>query len=394
MIIQSTRVWLEEELRPAMIKIVGSRIAEILPYDHEKADVDYGSRMILPGFIDIHDHGYHGGDANHATNAFIKEWAAYLPQEGITSFLPTTSTAFKEDLLSSYRVLGEAMEEPIEGAQMLGLHLEGPMISQEYRGSHNPKLILTPDAKRIREWNAISGHHIKMVTLAPENDMDLQTVSFCVQQGIVVSIGHSAATYAQAKAAVEHGASNFAHTFNGMRGFHHREAGTAGAAMDLEDAYAEIIADGVHVDFPVVRILGKLKGKDRLIAVTDSIWAKGMPAGVYPKPEKGIDMIIDEQNVVRLKSGSLAGSTNRLNIMVRNLVQKAGLPLSTAINSVTANPARLLKIDDHKGCLKTGYDADITVADDQFHIQATYVNGCKRFDHASDEAIIAVQTNR
>lgn len=379
MIIQSKNVWLNEHLQPAMIRIAGGIIDKVMPYGSEKADMDFKEHMVLPGFIDIHDHGYHGGDANHATKAFMQSWSSYLPSEGITSFLPTTSTAFKNDLLESYRILGDVIEEGVPGAQILGLHLEGPMISCEFRGSHHPDLIIAPDEALIKEWMTLSKQHIKLITLAPEHDLGFRAVSYCTAHGIAVSIGHSAATYEIAKEAVAHGAASFTHTFNGMKGLHHREAGAAGAAMDLEQAYAEVIADGVHVDYNVVRILGKLKGKDRLIAVTDSIWAKDMPPGVYPKPEKGVDIIIDEHNVVRLATGSLAGSTNKLNQMVCNLVKQAKLPLVTAINSVTANPARLLKVDEQKGFLQEGYDADITIVDQDFHVLSTFVHGEQRY---------------
>ena len=377
--IQSKRVWLDKKLQPAILEICNSKVTNILPFGSIEVDIDYKDSMILPGFIDIHDHGYLGGDANHATMEFLQEWAMYLTSEGITSFLPTTSTAFEKDLYASYKILGEAIESKISGANLIGLHIEGPMISCDYRGSHNPKLIVKPDIDLIKKWNDQSKGHIKMITLAPENDEGLKTTAYCVEHGITVSIGHSAATYEQSKEAVMHGVESFTHTFNGMKGLHHREPGTVGAAMNLDNAYAEIIADGVHVDFNVVNILGKIKGENRLITVSDSIWAKGMPQGIYPKPEKGVDIIIDEHNTVRLSTGSLAGSTNRLNKMVYNLINEAKLPFITAIQSVTSNPAHLLKLDHYKGYLKEGYDADITVVDDDINIIATFVGGIKYF---------------
>lgn len=374
-IIQSKNVWVDESFQEAQLEIKGNKIIKIHPYGMIRPTADYGENYILPGFIDIHDHGCLGGDANHADFDFLSKWANYLPQEGITRFLPTTSTAFFDALEESYRMLGAFIDSKYDGAKILGMHLEGPMISEKYRGSHNPKLLLKPNVETFKKWQEMSNNHIKMITIAPENDENYEMTKYCAEHGVVVAIGHSAATYQQAKEAVEAGAKSFVHTFNGMSGLHHREPGVVGAAMDIEDAYAEVIADGVHVDFNAVRILGKAKGKDYLIAVTDSIWAKGCEPGIYPKPDKGVNIVIDEHNVVRLETGSLAGSTNRLNVMVRNLIDEAKLPLEMAINAVTCNPAHLLGIANQYGYIKEKYIADFAIVDKQFNILETIVDG-------------------
>lgn len=377
MIIQSKNVWINEQFQPAQVEVSEQRIVAILPYNEKAVDKEYGANRILPGFIDIHDHGWHGGDANHANHEFIKEWQAYLPEEGITAFLPTTSTTFPKDLEHSFEVIGSFIEEDqgTNGAQIIGIHAEGPMISEEFRGSHNPKLLVKPSVETFKKWQELAKGHIKLMTLAPENDVENALTTYCHEHDVVISIGHTAATYEQAMAAVEAGAKSFTHTFNGMEDISHRKPNAVVAALDSEETFAEIIADGVHVDYSLVRVLAKLKGKDYLIAVTDSIWAKGCQPGVYPKPEKGIEMVIDEQNVVRLANGKLAGSTNHLNNMVRNLVEKALLPEVIAINSVTKNPARLLNVNESMGEIKLGLLGNFTIIDEKYEVLETLVNG-------------------
>lgn len=377
MIIQSKNVWINEQFQPAQVEVSEQRIVAILPYNEKAVDKEYGAKRILPGFIDIHDHGWHGGDANHANHEFIKEWQAYLPEEGITAFLPTTSTTFPKDLEHSFEVIGSFIEEDqgTNGAQILGIHAEGPMISEEFRGSHNPELLVKPSVETFKKWQELAKGHIKLMTLAPENDVENALTTYCHEHDVVISIGHTAATYEQAMAAVEAGAKSFTHTFNGMEDISHRKPTAVVAALDSEETFAEIIADGVHVDYSLVRVLAKLKGKDYLIAVTDSIWAKGCQPGVYPKPEKGIEMVIDEQNVVRLANGKLAGSTNHLNNMVRNLVEKASLPEVIAINSVTKNPARLLNVNESMGEIKLGLLGNFTIIDEKYEVLETLVNG-------------------
>ncbi|NSV76709.1 N-acetylglucosamine-6-phosphate deacetylase [Enterococcus faecalis] len=377
MIIQSKNVWINEQFQPAQVEVSEQRIVAILPYNEKAVDKEYGANRILPGFIDIHDHGWHGGDANHANHEFIKEWQAYLPEEGITAFLPTTSTTFPKDLEHSFEVIGSFIEEDqgTNGAQIIGIHAEGPMISEEFRGSHNPELLVKPSVETFKNWQELAKGHIKLMTLAPENDVENALTTYCHEHDVVISIGHTAATYEQAMAAVEAGAKSFTHTFNGMEDISHRKPTAVVAALDSEETFAEIIADGVHVDYSLVRVLAKLKGKDYLIAVTDSIWAKGCQPGVYPKPEKGIEMVIDEQNVVRLANGKLAGSTNHLNNMVRNLVEKALLPEVIAINSVTKNPARLLNVNESMGEIKLGLLGNFTIIDEKYEVLETLVNG-------------------
>ena len=377
MIIQSKNVWINEQFQPAQVEVSEQRIVAILPYNEKAVDKEYGAKRILPGFIDIHDHGWHCGDANHANHEFIKEWQAYLPEEGITAFLPTTSTTFPKDLEHSFEVIGSFIEEDqgTNGAQILGIHAEGPMIYEEFRGSHNPELLVKPSVETFKKWQELAKGHIKLMTLAPENDVENDLTTYCHEHDVVISIGHTAATYEQAMAAVEAGAKSFTHTFNGMEDISHRKPTAVVAALDSEETFAEIIADGVHVDYSLVRVLAKLKGKDYLITVTDSIWDKGCQPGVYPKPEKGIEMVIDEQNVVRLANGKLAGSTNHLNNMVRNLVEKALLPEVIAINSVTKNPARLLNVNESMGEIKLGLLGNFTIIDEKYEVLETLVNG-------------------
>lgn len=373
MIIQSKRVWLEEEFKPAQVEIVGNIIKEVYTYGEKSVDKDYGDNIVMPGLIDIHNHGYNGGNANYATKEWLHEWAGYLPKEGVTGILVTTSTAPVKNITESLKVIADVIEEKPVGANLLGIHVEGPQISHEFRGAQSAYEILRPSVEQFKEWQSLANGNIKYIAIAAENDVDLALTKYCSENGVQVALGHTGAKMETCRKAESAGAKSFTHTFNGMLGIHHREPGTAGAAMRLEDMYAELICDGVHVHFDVAHILAKAKGKDRLIAITDSVQIKGLKPGVYDFP--GRYVVIGEDGCGRLKDGRLAGSSNKQNKMLQNLIEKIEAPLVTAINATTINPLRLLGMDNHKGLIKVGYDADIAVFDSNYDAIQTYVMG-------------------
>ena len=317
MIIQSRFVYHDEKLQPLQIEIDGNKIKKILPYHFGPVDVDYQDAWILPGLIDIHNHGYMGVDANHATAEWVKEWMAYLPSEGVTSTLPSTSSAPHAMVLRGMSEIARAVEEGYDGAHILGIYSEGPFVAEPYNGAQNLQYQLIPNQNIIDEYLSASNGLLKYVMMAPEMLENMDIIKYCVQKGLKVSIGHSGADFATCTSAKEAGALSFTHTYNGMRGLHHREPGTLGAAMYYTDMYAEMIGDGVHVSFPSMNILGRLKGKDRLISVTDSVSLKGLPVGEVASPDGKRKIRICEDGVVRLENGTLAGSCNRLNTKMK-----------------------------------------------------------------------------
>ena len=374
MIIQSRNVYYDEMLRPLQIEISGDKITKIMPYGTCKPDRDYGENWIVPGLIDIHNHGYNGSDANHATPEFIREWMKYLPREGVTSTLPTTSSAPRATMLKGMEAIAQVIEEGHEGANILGIHSEGPFISEQFRGAQDPANLVIPTEDEIKTYQKACNGHLILVMLAPEMlKGDMSVVKYCVANGIKVTCGHTGATFEDITMAREAGAVSFTHTYNGMRGLHHREPGVVGAAMYYDDMYAELIGDGVHVSFPSANILAKAKGPHKLISVTDSVYFKGLPVGEYEV--EGQKRYVCEDGVGRLANGTICGSANRLNVILGREITKANIPYQTAINSCTCNPANMLGFGNVKGYIRENYDADITVLDSEFNPVQTYVMG-------------------
>ena len=374
MIIQSRNVYFEEKLQPLQVEFEDGKITAVLPYDYKKADKDYGDNWILPGLCDIHSHGFYMVDANHATEEGIRMWMKYLPKEGVTATLPTTSAGVPwETLLENVGNIAKVIEEGNEGAHILGVHSEGPFISRDFAGAQTLSAMVIPDNKIIDDFQKACKGHLLLVMLAPEMLENMDVIRHCTEMGIRVTLGHTGATFEQCAAAREAGAVSFTHTYNAMRPLNHRKPGTVGAAMYFDDMYAELIGDTCHVSAPAAKILAKVKGKDRLISVTDSVRAKGFPVGTYDTPE-GIISVTDEE-VCRLQNGALTGSAAMLCHILGKEINKIGIDVVTAINSCTCNPMNMLGLGNVKGYIKQGYDADITVLDENFDAVQTYVNG-------------------
>lgn len=373
MIIQSNRVYVDEKFIPAQIVIENGKIKCIQEYNKKTPTIDYENHRIIPGLIEMHAHGYNGMDVNYATYEGLKLWFKELPKEGVTSVFPTSSTAKEEALLNSFELISKIMDEKSEGATPLGIHVEGPQISFSHKGAHNPYLIRKPDIDDFKRWYDHSNHRIRLITIAPEMDKDHALIQYCRSQGVHVTLGHTGAKYDECMQAYHDGAESFTHTFNGMRGIHHREPGVAGAALSNDDMYAELICDGVHVHFAVAKMVARCKGKDKLILVTDAVQIKGLKPGIYHFDNK--DWVeIGEDGCGRLKDGTLSGSSNKMINMVKNLITKCGIDEVIAFNAATKNPATFLGVEN-KGILKENYDADITVIDDEYNVLQTYVLG-------------------
>ena len=365
MIIQSKNVWLNEELKPAQIEVVDGIIQAVYSYNEKKADIDYGELWILPGFIDIHTHGWNKADTNRPVLEDIRKWQKHMPNEGVTSFLVTTSTQSYENNIKALPLLKAAIEHQNEGAEIMGINIEGNYIDMKRRGAQNKDYIVKPDADELLEYHALSGNHILTVTCAVEHDEDYAFTKKVSEAGIRVSIGHSDALFGDCKGAMEAGASGITHCGNGMRPFHHREPGVFGAALNLNELYAEVIGDGIHVHFETAHLIGAMKGKDKLILVTDSAEQKDDPD--YAK--------YNTIGAFRLEDGTLFGSALYVNKGVDNLHRKAHLPLVTCINAATINPARYLGFDDRKGTLEAGKDADIVVCNEHIELTQVYCKG-------------------
>ncbi len=375
MIIQSRKVWIADQFFPAQINIEGGKIKDIRRYGEERADADYGDLRIVPGFIDIHCHGAYTFDTNDADEKGLRNWTRRIPQEGCTSFLATTITQSEEVLTAALKNVAKVMREGYEGAEILGIHFEGPYLNLKYKGAQPEEYIVKPAVEQFKKYQEAAEGHIRYITMAAETDDDFALTKYCSQNGVTVSIGHSAATYEEAVMAWAHGARSMTHVYNGMTPFNHRANGLVGAAFRLRTMYGEIICDGNHSTTAALNNFFMSKGPDYAIMVSDALMAKGMPSGskwLFGGNE--IEIYPDGSAHLTLTKG-LAGSTLHLNKGLKILVEDALVPFNYAINSLTINPATCIGVNDRKGSLQVGKDADIVVLNDDYSVKQTYCMG-------------------
>ena len=377
MVLQSKRVWIGGQFAEAQLEFSGNKIAGVYPYGTKAADEDYGNKRIVPGFIDIHTHGAYGFDTNDGEPEGLKKWMRQIPEEGVTGILPTTVTQMPDVLTKAVANVAAVVEDGYEGAEILGIHFEGPYLDMEYKGAQPPEAIAEPSVEQFKRYQEAAKGLIRYITLAPEHDQDFALTKYCRDTGVVVSIGHSSATYEQALMGIANGAMSMTHVYNGMTGYHHRNPGLVGAAMRVRDIYGEIIGDGCHSHLAALNNYITAKGRDYAILISDSLRPKHcMPGGDYELGGHPIE--ISETGLAYLKGTStIAGSTLFMNRGLRILVEKAMVPFDTALNCCTINPARCLGVDGRKGRLTAGYDADAVVLEDDYEVCQTYCRGKK-----------------
>ncbi|ADO50532.1 N-acetylglucosamine-6-phosphate deacetylase [[Enterobacter] lignolyticus] len=379
--IQSERVWAGGGFYPAQITIEDGKICDVTPGTGSDADIDYGARRLIPGLIDTHAHGAWDYDANENDPDGLRRWAASLPAEGVTAFCPTTVTDEDATLLAALNNIARVMDEGCAGAEMLGIHLEGPFLSQKYRGAQPEKQIRPASLRDFQAFEQAARGRIVAITLAPEEDASFALTRYCAQKGIVVNMGHSDATFEQALAAVANGAKNVTHVYNGMAKYVNREPGLLGAALRLDGLYGEVIADGIFVSLVSASHLYRVKNDNDVIMISDSMKAKGCPPGRYLFG--GEPMILGEDGATRRENGVLVGSTLQLNRGLYNMVEGAMVPFGAALKSCTLNPARLLGLDHRKGRLARGFDADIVILEDDYQVNTTFCRGEQVFTRTS-----------
>ncbi|MCI6887378.1 MAG: N-acetylglucosamine-6-phosphate deacetylase [Lachnospiraceae bacterium] len=375
MIIQSKRVWICGQFMPAQLEIVGEKIHAVHAYGEKTTDMDYGNRRILPGFLDVHTHGCYGFDTNDAEPEGLRRWMAQIPEEGVTSILPTTVTQMPDVLLKAVANVAKVVGDGYEGAEILGIHFEGPYLDMEYKGAQPPEAIAKPTVEQFQMYQEAAHGLIRYITMATEQDEDFTLTRYLKGQGVVVSMGHSAATYEQAMLGIANGATSMTHVYNGMTPYHHRKPGLVGTAMRVRDIYGEVICDGCHSHMAALNNFFTAKGRDYAIMITDSLRAKHCPpGGTYDLGGHPIE--IRENGLAYLKgTDTIAGSTLSMNHGLKILIEDALVPVDAAINSCTINPARCLGVDDRKGKLTAGHDADIVVLEDNYEVLQTYCRG-------------------
>lgn len=379
MIIQSKKVWVLDMWMEAQIDMEDGKIKAIYPYGTKPVDEDYGWKRIVPGFIDVHTHGAYGWDTNDATPDGLRHWVKNIVKEGVTGILPTTITQSEEVLTKAVANVANVVEEGYEGAEILGIHFEGPYLDQVYKGAQPEQYCVPADVEQFKRYQKASHNLIKLVTMACEHDKDYALLHYLVSQNIVASQGHSSATFEQAADAIANGAMSMTHVFNGMTKFHHREPGLVGAAFRFREVYGEIICDGNHSHYAAINDYFKAKGNDHAIMVTDSLMVKSLPVGTRVLFGGNEIELFEDGSAHLVGAGSLAGSTLNVNKGLMIVHEKAQVLWLAAINSCTLNPARMLGVADRKGSIQAGKDADLVVLDDNYDVLMTYVKGKKAF---------------
>lgn len=360
-------------LRDGQIESISARESMSLPAG--AVEVQAADLTAIPGFVDVHIHGAGGRDVMEGSTDALRTVAKKLAQFGTTSFLATTVTAGIDDTLRAVEGIARYVPEQHKSdpacAEVLGIHFEGPFLSKARRGVHPADLLQLPSAPVLDRFLKAAAGNARLLTIAPELLGAAPCIDAARHAGLVVSIGHTDATYEQARAAIARGARHATHVYNAMRPFTHRDPGVIGAVLTSTDVTAELIADGIHVDEVAMKILLQAKGPERVVLISDGISATGMPDGKYMLG--GIDVTVSN-GVCRNADGNLAGSTLTLDRALRNIVN-LGIPLPAAVRMLTLNPASLLGIEFKKGALRTGADADILLLDESLQIRQVWTRG-------------------
>jgi N-acetylglucosamine-6-phosphate deacetylase len=365
------RAFIDDEIHDdVLVTIDGPQLADVRVVARAPADAERVAGVIVPGFIDVHVHGGNGADFMDADAAAAARVLAFHATEGTTALAATTLSASRTDLQTAVNVLARVAREKPEGAEICGIHLEGPYINIRAAGAQDQASIRPSDLHELAALLALAPDTRWIVTLAPELEHAQELIE-SFRDRVLFSIGHTAATHAEAAAALEWGAAHFTHLFNAMTGLHHREPGVVGAALTSVGVTAELIADGIHVHPAVLRIAAQAL-PHRIALITDAIRACGMPDGRYKLYDYEI---IVAGGAARLSTGALAGSMLTMRRAVQNMVELAGLPLETVLPMATEVPARILGIENRKGRLDAGYDADVVVLSEKLDVERVFIRG-------------------
>ena len=365
------RVFVDGAVRDSMLVTIGGE--QIVDVAHEArapegAHVVHG--VVSPGFIDVHVHGGDGADFMDGSDEAAARVATFHATQGTTTLAATTLSGSREDLQRAVSAIARVSREHLRGAEICGVHLEGPYINRERAGAQDAASIRAASIDEVAALHALAPHLRWIITIAPECD-GARAVIEHFRDRILFSIGHTSADFGDAVAALGWGAAHFTHLFNAMTGMHHREPGTVGAALNSRDATAELIADGIHVHPAVLRVATQAM-PDRIALITDAVRACGMPDGKYKLYEHEFTVA---DGAARLPGGTLAGSVLTMIRAVQNMVELAGLPIECVLPLASQVPARILGVADRKGKIERGYDADLVVISEKFAVERVLVRG-------------------
>jgi N-acetylglucosamine-6-phosphate deacetylase len=360
-------------VREGVIEEIGPREGMRLPDGAQ--EISATERIAIPGFVDVHIHGAGGRDVMEGSAEALSGVAKTVARHGTTSMVATTVTASTDDTIRGVEGIAQYISQQHETeearAEVLGVHFEGPFISPARRGVHQTEFLQLPSAAMLEKMVQAAAGKALILTIAPELLGAMPCMDAARNAGLVVAMGHTDATYEQARAAIAHGAHHAVHVYNAMRPFSHRDSGVIGAVLTSPEVTAELIADGVHVEEIAMKVLIQAKGAGCMILISDGISATGMPDGKYILGK--IEVTVSG-GICRNAEGRLAGSTLTLDKALRNVVG-LGVPLADVVRMLTANPAKLLGIEFKKGALRVGADADIVLLDEGLQLTNVWARG-------------------
>lgn len=368
------KIVLPDEVSEGKVIVFDNETGKIVSVTDKAPDgaeiIDAEGNYVAPGLVDIHIHGYLGEDTCDAKPEGIKKMAYGVAKNGVTSFLPTTMTVSKKEIVAALDAVRSVKEESRswDGAEIIGVHAEGPFINPSKKGAQAEENILTPDADFIIENSDI----ITSVTLAPEMDEGHKCIKkLASESSVLVSMGHTDAKFEEAMSAAKDGVNHATHLFNAMSALAHRNPGVVGAALASDNVSVEVIADTFHINPGLYSIVNKVKGR-KMVLITDCTRAGGMPDGEY---DLGGQPIFLKGIECRLADGTIAGSVLKLNDAVKNVLAHTDIPVNEVFNMASLNPATAIHCEDRKGSLEEGKDADIIIVDDNINVKRTVKRG-------------------
>ncbi len=332
-------------------------------------EIDCTDCLVVPGLIDVHTHGALGYEATDNSPFAIREISRFMAENGVTSYLPTFATASHNCLIDAAKNIKEVCKNGTGGATIAGIHMEGPYFSEKFKGAQDPENLRLPSLREFDEINEASGNIVKLISVAPELEGAIDFIK-AKKDSVRIAIGHTDSDYETAIEAIKCGASQLTHSFNGMRGFHHRNPNAVGAALDSK-IFCECICDGFHLAPATIRLIYNLVGSDNMVMISDSISPTGLPDG--ETTSGGLTVYI-KNGKARLKDGTIAGSTSNLLEGVKNVI-KFGIKPEHAFKAATINPAKAVKIDNITGSISEGKRADLIILDKEFNLKKVIING-------------------
>lgn len=379
-LLKNAKLVLEDKLINGSILISENKIEKIFTDNDNLSELTFDEVINLegkylgPAFIDIHIHGADGADVMDSSEEALRKISSYLVKEGTANFLATTLTSSKEILKDVLKVVANLQNKNIEGANIFGVHMEGPYFSPVCKGAQNDKYMKSARISEIEEYLSVKEGLVKLFSISPHNQENLEAIKYLVDKGVITSVGHSAASYEDVMRAVDYGLSHATHTFNGMKEFAHREPGVVGAVFNSDNIIAEILFDKIHVHPEAVRTLIKIKGVDKVICITDSMSATGLAEGQYKLGE--LDVNVKDGQARLVSNNALAGSVLRMDVAFKNLIE-LGYSITDAFKMTSTNAAKEFKLNT--GILKEGKDADLVVLDKDYKVCMTMVKGKIKF---------------